>query len=172
MHILMCPMYVSLLRNNTYITAMYIFTYETPTYSTSLPFPFPTFLAAFLRHSIFLASFLIWPTKSTLALCVLVSPPPPDPSLYTIWHFYKLQIHTRTPAHTRTHTRIKAQSYIPSWRRPPPRRTCVFNLCALIIHNSINANKLTLSKMLYRFSFLFFPFFFFLCVLANNPVSI
>lgn len=91
-------MYVSLLRNNTYITAMYIFTYETPTYSTSLP----SFLAAFLRHSIFLASFLIWPTKSTLALCVLVSPL----SLYTIWHFYKLQIHTRTLARVskRNHT--------------------------------------------------------------------
>lgn len=76
--IYMCPTYVSLLRNNTYITAMYIFTYETPTYSTSLPspsLPFPSVVAAFLRHSIFLASFLIWPTKSTLALCVLVSPP-------------------------------------------------------------------------------------------------
>lgn len=123
---------------------------------TQLPFPPPpSFLAAFLRHSIFLASFLIWPTKSTLALCVLVSPH----SLYTIWHFYKLQIHTRTLARVskRNHT-------FPSWRRPPPCRTCVFNLCALIIHNSINANKLTLSKMLYRFSFLFFPFYFFFCV--------
>jgi len=38
--------------------------------------------------------------------------------------------------------------------------TCVFNLFALIIHNSINANKLTLSKMLYRFSL----FLAFLCV--------
>lgn len=169
MYAYMCPMYVSLLRNNTYITAMYIFTYETPTYSTSLPFPFPTFLAAFLRHSIFLASFLIWPTKSTLALCVLVSPPPPLCIQYGISISYR---DTHAHPHTLAHTRIKAQSYIPSWRRPPPRRTCVFNLCALIIHNSINANKLTLSKMLYRFSFLFFPLFFFLCVLANNPVSI
>lgn len=98
MYAYICSTYVSLLRNNTYITAMYIFTYETPTYSTSLP----SFLAAFLRHSIFLASFLIWPTKSTLALCVLVSPL----SLYTIWHFYKLQIHTRTHARAskRNHT--------------------------------------------------------------------
>lgn len=115
----------------------------------------PSVLVAFLRHSIFLASFLIWPTKSTLALCVLLYC---APSLYTIWYFYKLQIHTRTHTHIHAHTRIKAQSYIPSWRRPSACRTCVFNLCALIIHNSINANKLTLSKMLYRFSFLFFPF--------------
>lgn len=148
-------MYSSCMCNNTYITAMYIFTYETPTYSTSFP-PAPLALVAFLRHSIFLASFLIWQTKSTLALCVFVYCVPP---LYTICYFYELQIHTRTHPHTLAHTRIKAQSYIPSWRRPSPCRTCVFNLCALIIHNSINANKLTLSKMLYRFSFLFFPFF-------------
>lgn len=65
-----------------------------------------------------------------------------------------------THAHTLPHT-----------PPPPTRRTCVFNLCALIIHNSINANKLTLSKMLYRFSysflFLSLPLYW-----ANNPVSI
>lgn len=70
MYAYICSTYVSLLRNNTYITAMYIFTYETPTYSTSLP----SFLAAFLRHSIFLASFLFG-QLNRLWLCVCSCPP-------------------------------------------------------------------------------------------------
>lgn len=49
---------------------------------------------------------------------------------------------------------------LPHTPPPPARRTCVFNLCALIIHNSINANKLTLSKKLYRFSYSFLRLFF------------
>lgn len=65
---------------------------------------------------------------------------------------------------------------LPHTPPPPARRTCVFNLCALIIHNSINANKLTLSKKLYRFSYSFLRLFFsFLSPSlssANNPVSI
>lgn len=128
-----------------------------PTYRTSL-----CLSSHGIRHSIFLASFLIWPTKSTLALCVCVSVCVPRvlcPRMCTIWYFYKLQIHTRT--HTPP---------------PPTRRTCVFNLCALIIHNSINANKLTLSKKLYRFSYSFLRLFFSFLSLplcwANNPVSI
>jgi len=111
--------------------------------------------------SIFLASFLIWPTKSTLPLCSLYS----YCALYTIWYFYKLQIHSHI--HTRIRIRIHMKSYIwrACWQLPFPlglsqsSYTCVFNLFALIIHNSINANKLTLSKMLYRFSLflLFLP---------------
>lgn len=92
-------MYVSLLRNNTYITAMYIFTYETPTYSTSLPFPSPCSLLPFFAIQFSWLLFLFG-QLNRLWLCVCSCPPL---SVYTIWHFYKLQIHTRTPAHTRTH---------------------------------------------------------------------
>jgi len=128
--------------------------------------------------SIFLASFLIWPTKSTLPLCSLYS----YCALYTIWYFYKLQIHSHI--HTRIRIRIHMKSYIwrACWQLPFPlglsqsSYTCVFNLFALIIHNSINANKLTLSKMLYRFSLflLFLPLSPSLSafLLPNNPVII